>query len=105
MPNISPYGTNAFGIDVKPLDFTVPDALRAPEPYFYFRLSAIPNEKDGSLLLDDVMVSPIATGEDYVPRRDVEIRARSRTPRGVHVPGQEAHIERRISPLSPCILF
>jgi len=26
MPNISPYGTNAFGIDVKPLDFTVPDA-------------------------------------------------------------------------------
>lgn len=26
MPNISPYGTNAFGIDVKPLDFSVPDA-------------------------------------------------------------------------------
>ena len=26
-------------------DFTVPDALRAPEPYFYFRLSAIPKER------------------------------------------------------------
>jgi len=26
MPNISPYGTNAFGINVKPLDFSVPDA-------------------------------------------------------------------------------
>jgi len=26
MPNLAPFGTNAFGIDVKPLDFTVPDA-------------------------------------------------------------------------------
>lgn len=26
MPNTSPYGTNAFGIQVRPLDFTVPDA-------------------------------------------------------------------------------
>jgi len=74
-------------------DFTVPDALRAPEPYFYFRLSAIPKERDASLLLDDVMVCPIATGEDYLPRRDVEIRARSREPRGVHVPGQDVQVD------------
>jgi len=38
MPSVSPYGTNAFGISVKPLDFSVPDA---PTTKTYHGLSIV----------------------------------------------------------------
>lgn len=77
-------------------EFTVPDALRAPDPYFYFRLWAIPTQAESALLVDDVMLCPGAKGAEYTPRHAVEIRARSREPRGVHPPGADVALDLRV---------
>ena len=77
-------------------DFTVPDALRASEPFFYLRIWNIPRESTGPLLVDDVVLCPAETDPAYTPRSAIELSVRSRAPKGVYLPGEDVQLDVRI---------
>ena len=54
---------------------------------------ALPKKQDTLLLVDDIMLCPAATEVEYAPRTAVELRLRSRAPRGVHLPSEAVHLD------------
>lgn len=67
-------------------EFTVPTPMVSADSEMYFVAQNYRNE-GGHVWIDDLMLSPVDTPAEYAPVRPVELRVRSRGPKGCHTVG------------------